>query len=140
MARRKKQTRRRRDNRFNATNALEGLLFANILTEAAFKTDAWNFLTAGTSLNPGTKWTGQGATVVSLKELVTWPTSAHSPGAYSGSSRGDIIMGNLSKNWLDAGFKSLMLGIGFKAGKKILSKPRRIVNKNLKMLSIPVRV
>jgi hypothetical protein len=139
MARRKKQTRRRKDSRFNALSALEGLLFANILSQAAFNESAWNFLTAGTKLNPGTKWTGQGSQVLSLKELMNW-SPARVGGSYAGMSGGEVIAKNLSENWLEAGFNSIILGAGFKIGSKMLAKPRRVVNKNLKMLSIPVKV
>lgn len=141
MPPRKKKTRRRRDTRFNALSALEGILFANILSEAAFNESAWNFLTAGTKLNPSTKWTGQGSNVVSLKELMNWgPSRVTKGGRYGGMSGGQVIMENLKDNWLEAGFNSIILGAGFKIGSKMLAKPRRVVNKNLKMLGVPVKV
>ena len=142
MPPRKKKTRRRRDTRFNALSALEGVLFANILSEAAFNESAWNFLTAGPKLNPNAPWTGGaqgGSKVLSLKEIMNWH-SGRVGGAYAGMGPTEVMLSNLKENWLEAGFNAIVLGAGFKIGSKMLAKPRRVVNKNLKMLQIPVKV
>ena len=136
MARRKAKPRPRRNNSsISIINAVEGLLVANVWSEALFKNDAWTFLTAGTPLNPDTRWIGQGETVVSLRELVTWP-----PGASSGSgvtaSRLEVISNNVKGEWFPAVVQSVLIGAGGKVLRKVARKPIRIGNKFLKQFGL----
>ncbi len=106
-------------------------MLANVGTQAAFNTNAWEFLTAGTPLNPNTKWTAQGSTTMSLRELIEWPASA-TGGTHAGKSQGEIIMANLQDNAFNAIVSAIVIPMGFKVGRKVLRKPIRMGNKLLK--------
>ena len=107
-------------------------MVANVWTEAAFNSNAWDFLTAGTSLNPNTKWIGQGESVISLKELIKWPPGATSNPSAVTASRSDVIMSNLDGNVLNAVIQSTLIGVGGKLIRKIAKKPLRMGNQLLK--------
>ena len=104
-------------------------------TSAAFKQDAWSFLTAGTVLNPDTQWTGQGETKISLRELLTWPASA-TAGTSITSSRLEVIQKNLTGNVFNAVVQTTLIGFGFKFAKKILRKPISQGNRLIKMAGV----
>jgi len=89
---------------------------ANVWTSAAFKQDAWSFLTAGTVLNPDTRWTAQGESKISLRELLTWPASA-TEGTSITSSRLEVIQKNLTGNVFNAVVQTTLIGLGFKFAK-----------------------
>ena len=136
MARRKKQTKRRRGNSaISITQVAEGLMIANVGTQAMFNTNAWDFLTAGTTLNPNTKWTAQGTKVISLKELIAWPSSA-TGGSMAGMSAGEVIMSNVKENALQAGISALLIPVGFKVGRRLLRRPISMGNKLLKQAGL----
>ena len=128
---------RRSRNRFKgirALDALQGIMQANVWISAAFKMDTWNFFTAGTALNPSTKWTGQGEERISFKELLTWPFSATADGQKVTASRLEVIMQNLGgATVIDSVVKSALIGVGFTVAKKALRKPLNQGNKLLKM-------
>ena len=136
MAKRKAKPRPRRNNSsVSIINTVEGLLVANVWSEALFNTDAWSFLTAGTPLNPDTKWTGQGSHVISLRELVTWPASS-TGGSYAGDSRLEVISKNVKGEWFPAVVQSVLIGAGGKVLRKVARKPIRIGNKFLKQFGL----
>lgn len=136
MARKKKATRRRTNSRAISLSGLaEGILIANVATQAAFNSGAWDFLTAGTNLNPNTKWTGQGSTVLSLKELMNWSPSRVA-GSYAGMSGGEVIMSNLKDNALQAAFSAAIIPIGFKMGRRLLRRPITMGNRLLKQAGL----
>jgi hypothetical protein len=116
-------------------NAVEGLLIANVWTQAAFKNDAWTFLTAGTGLNPSAKWIGQGEEVISLKELISWPAGATS-GSGVTATRGEVVWGNLETEWFSAVVNSALIGVGGKLIRKVARKPIRMANQGLKQLGL----
>jgi len=137
MARRKAKNPRRRA-RFTGIKvltAVEGLMQANVWTSAAFNQDAWSFLTAGTILNPGTKWTAQGEQNITLRELLQWPTSATEGGSVT-ASRLEVIQKNLMGNVFNAVVQTTLIGFGFKFAKKILRKPIAQGNRLIKMAGV----
>ena len=97
-----------------------------------FNQDAWSFLTAGTILNPDTKWTAQGESKITLRELLTWPTSATEGGGVT-SSRLEVIQKNLMGNVFNAVVQTTLIGFGFKFAKKILRKPIAQGNRLIKI-------
>ena len=132
MARRKtKRSRRRKFTGWNATNLLEGYLQASVLTEMAFKTTPGGFLFG----NPGASSYLTGSSKVSLKEIIDGVLSG---GTIQGHSKTEVqyVMDNIRANWLDAGLKSIGIGIGFKVGRKLLSKPRSAANRFIKQLGM----
>jgi hypothetical protein len=136
MAKRKAKRRRSNGNgSISIINTVEGLMIANVWSEALFKNDMWTFLTAGTPLNPDARWIGQGETVVSLRELVTWP-----PGATAGSgvtaSRLEVIQNNISGEWFPAIVNSTLIGVGGTVLRKFARKPIRMGNKILKQVGL----
>jgi len=136
MARRKTKAKRRRGNSaISITQVAEGLMIANVGTQAMFNSNAWDFLTAGTTLNPNTKWTGQGSQVISLKELIAWPSSA-TGGSFAGMSQGEVIMQNVKENALQAGISALLIPVGFKVGRRLLRRPISMGNKLLKQAGL----
>ena len=128
MPPKKKKTRRRRSRAISITGMTEAVMLANVGTMAIANTSAWDFFTAGTALNPGTKWTGQGSSVISLKELIQWPSSA-TGGSYAGDTRSQVLMKNLADNWLNAAWQAAIIPIGFKFGRRILRRPITMGNR-----------
>ena len=136
MARRKKQRRSNPNkNAISVINAVEGVMIANVWSKALFQNDAWNFLTAGTALNPDARWTGQGEDVISLKELIQWPTSATS-GSGVTASRLEVIQNNVSGEWFNAAIQSTLIGVGGRVLRKVARKPIRMGNKLLKQAGL----
>lgn len=137
MARKKanNRPRRRKFTGIKVLTAVEALMQANVWTNAAFNEDAWSFLTAGTVLNPDTKWTGQGESKVSLRELLMWPNSATS-GAGVTASRFEVIQKNLTGNVFNAVVQTTLIGVGFRFAKKILRKPISQGNRLIKMAGV----
>lgn len=132
MARAKKnKPKRRRDTAISITGLAEGLLIANAGSQAAFNTNAWEFLTAGTQLNPNTSWTGQGTKTISLKELIAWPSSA-TGGTMAGMSQGQVVMSNLKENWMNAVISAVVIPVSFRVSKRLLRRPIAMGNKLLK--------
>ena len=136
MARKKaRKAPRRKNSAISVINAVEGLMVANVWTQAAFKNDAWTFLTAGTALNPSARWIGQGEAVISLKELISWPAGA-TAGSTVTASRGEVIWNNLESEWFSAVINSTLIGVGGKVLRKVARKPIRMGNKLLKQVGI----
>ena len=106
-------------------------MVANVWTEAAFRNNAWDFLTAGTALNPNTRWIGQGEATISLKELIKWPAGA-TTGSTVTASRGEVVWENLEGEWLNAVIQSTLIGVGGKLIRKLARKPIRMGNRLLK--------
>ena len=135
MAKRGKNKRsRRRNTAINLLNVAEAYIQTSIWTEAAFNSNPWDFLTAGTAINPNTKWTGQGESVISARELLMWPSSAVAGGNVNaaGNSRFDVVSNNIKGELFGAILKTAGVGVGFKVARKLLSKPRRQINQGLK--------
>jgi hypothetical protein len=137
MAKRKVKRRRSNGNgSISIINTVEGLMIANVWSEALFKNDVWTFLTAGTPLNPDTRWIGQGEDVISLRELVTWPPGATSNGSAVTASRLEVITNNVSGEWFPAVVNSTLIGVGSTVLRKFARKPIRMGNKILKQVGL----
>ena len=137
MARRKKQRRSNPNkNAISVINAVEGVMIANVWTNALFKNDAWTFLTAGTVLNPDAKWTGQGEPVISLKELIMWKPGATANGGSVTATRLEVIQNNVSGEWFNATVQSTLIGVGGRLIRKVARKPIRMGNKLLKQVGL----
>ena len=137
MARRKKQRRSNPNkNAISIINGVEGVMIANVWTNALFKNDAWTFLTAGTALNPDARWIGQGEEVISLKELIMWPPGATSDPSRVTSSRLEVIQNNVSGEWFNATIQSALIGVGGRVLRKVARKPIRMGNKLLKQAGL----
>jgi len=131
MARKAKRSRRRRFTGWNATNLLEGYLQATVLTELAFNTTPQGFLFG----NPGPHMYLTGANVVSLKEIIDGIMSG---GTIQGHSKTEVqyVLDNIQSGWVEAGLKSIGIGLGFRVGKKLLARPRRATNRFIKQLGM----
>ena len=136
MAKRKKKQYRKKFRGINVTNAIEAYSQVNVWSEAAFELSALEFI-----FKPG----GGYSTQITAKELVQSLMGQNVLGTYDaatgrGSSaiaRGDanamdVIGTNLKDNWMDAAWKSVGLGVGWRLGRKATQKPRRYANKLLK--------
>lgn len=110
-------------------------MIANVWTNALFQNDAWNFLTAGTALNPDASWTGQGENVISLKELIMWPAAATS-GSTVTASRLEVIQNNVSGEWFNATIQSTLIGVGGRVLRRVARKPIAMGNKLLKQAGL----
>lgn len=133
--RKKKKTRTRRNSAISLSGIAEGIMIANVGTQAAFNSNAWDFFTAGTTLNPNTKWTGQGSQVLSLKEIMNW-SPARVAGSYAGMSSGEVIMDNLKKNALQMVVSATIIPISFRFGRRLLRRPISQGNKLLKQAGL----
>jgi len=134
MARRKQKRRSNPNkNAISVINAVEGVMIANVWTNALFQNDAWNFLTAGTALNPDAAWTGQTSEVISLKELLMWNSDLATPGD---KTRMAQIQENVSGSWFNATIQSALIGAGGQLIRKVARKPIRLGNKVLKQIGL----
>ena len=139
MARRKAKAKRRRSNDVKLLNVLEAYAYATILTEGALGTSPFGFITGDTNL--GQRTSGglggrdtsmiiTGAGEISLGDLVKEPQLAL-----------DTIYDNVNTNWQAMAIQSVMVGIGFKFGKRLLRRPIANVNRNImKPLGVGVKI
>ena len=150
MARRKKQRKARK--KFTGLNVLslaEGYVQSNIWTEKMFRANPVEFATGivdGT-FNPG----GDGGSVITIPEIVgfgsrSFNQSGGNFGSYANDLTGAVarnISGKADANAYDVGLglvmpaiQTALVGAGFKWGKKLTSKPRAAVNRQIKMLGL----
>jgi len=135
MARRKSaQKRRSKKQPINLLAVSESLLLANAVTTAAFNCSLPTFIM-------GTKNFGSdGSSVMSLPELLG-VGSAKFGGNYStGNSFQNQIVENIKTNGVSMATQLIAIPIAFRVGGKILSKPRSMTNKMLRMSSLGVKV
>lgn len=142
MARRrstKKTTRRRVSKAVNAVGVAESMLLANAVTKGFFGTNLVEFVTG---FQDGKFKAGaDGSYRLTLPELAGFTTSGFNPtnigGRYgSGYGFGDAIRNNLKSNAGSMVTTLIVAPILFRAGSKLLSKPRSQANKLLKMSGI----
>ena len=144
MARRKKQTKRRKDTAISITGLSEALLLANVGSKAAFGLSAWDFISDGWGASSTTKATG--ANQLSLWEMVygnaASSTTLYLPSGQSQTvtmtpgSNAEVVMQNLQNNWMPAVIQSVAIPVGFRVGKRLLRKPIRMGNKLLKQAGL----
>lgn len=151
MARRKKQKRSRK--KFTGVNVLslaEGYVTTSIWTEKLFNTNPFEFVTGITdgSYNPG----ADGGETIAIPELL-----GAGPGGIGGkfgsyaTGLPNAIARNISGNYQSASMPSVgdvagglvmpaiqtaLVGAGFRFGKKLTSKPRAAVNRQLRSFGL----
>ena len=131
MAPRRRKTKRRRSRAVSLINALEAYTYASILSQGVAGTSPWGMLTGDTDIGTTTVSTGMGAysqqiqTVVganqiSLGDIVSNPGLAL-------SAMGD----NLQANLIPMAVSSLVTGVSFRFGKRLLRRPIGNINRNI---------
>ena len=123
MARKSRGRKTRRSRNSGAVNLVNlgaSVLTANIVTDAMFNTNAWDFFFAGTKLSKAPR-TAQGTNVISAWELITWDKGNPWQGAGKDAGRFDIVKDNLKENGLMAVVSLIGLGVA----KKLVSKSMR---------------
>ena len=131
MAKRKKSRSRRRFTGINALALAETYALSSIWTEQLFRVNPIEFLTGvvGGKYNPG----ADGSAVITLPELL-----GAGPGGFGGNYTKGDFMSNVQNNLgglegvFMAGLKSAGVSFGFRAVKKLTSKPRRMINAQLR--------
>lgn len=151
MARRKqKRSRRAKFTGVNVLTLAEGYIQTNIWTEKMFRTNPIEFVTGITdgTYNPGQ----DGGKTISIPEIIgfgsrSFNQSGGNFGSYANDLRGAVARNiadtNSEYTTYDVGLgllmpavQTAMVGVGFKWGKKLTSKPRAAVNRQLKMLGL----
>ena len=131
MAPRRRKTKRRRSRAVSLINALEAYTYASILSQGVAGTSPWGMLTGDTDIGTTTVSTGMGAYSQSIQQVV---------GAKE-ISLGDIVsnpglalsaMGeNLQANLIPMAVSSLVTGVSFRFGKRLLRRPIGTINRNI---------
>jgi hypothetical protein len=131
MARRKQKRTRRRFTGINLLTAAEALVGANIITQGLFRVDPLAFLIGKTTAGYGQRdlaVSNIDGVRIGIGELLGMSGNAEANWA--------AVKSNLNNNWVDMAVKTVVTGVGFKFGKKLLSRPRREINKGFKMLGV----
>ena len=149
MARRRsrsKTPRKPRSKTINAAGVVEATMIANAVTQGFFNVGIGQFVMNTNSMT---------GSQITARELISGLTggsygtmsSIKLPkvgGGYqtltSGMTFGDQIKENLSNNGGKMVMSLVLIPAGFKAFKKLTSKPRSLTNQALKMSGLPVRV
>jgi len=118
-------------------NVLEGVIQANIISKLTTNSSAWDFLTAGTPMNPDTLIAGDGSLTLTLKEMLNWTGGSNNVGAdYAGMKPGELIWTNIKAGWMEAVVSGALVTVGFRLGSKVLKRPRAQANRALKQLGL----
>ena len=134
MARGRKKTTPRR-NRFRGVNLLsaaEGLIQANIVTQNLFNTDPVAFLIGkytGGYGNVNLAVSNTDGVKIGVGELLGL-------GGANGPANRNAAMIYLKRNWMKMTMQTVGTTVGFKVGKKLLSKPRSQINRGLKQIGM----
>lgn len=140
MARRRKKSRRRRDNSIKLLNVMEAYAYADIGSRGIMGASPWEVITGGSSVGTSKVYdSGLGLTSmvssgvgseVTLTEILQHPDMAFS-----------AMQSNAMANWQAMVIGSLGVSIGFKLGKKLMRRPIANVNRNIfKPLGIGVKL
>jgi len=123
----KAKRRSRKKTGVSILGVAETVMLLNVATQAAFNTNAWQFLTA--------KYT-QGSDIITLQELInTKPGTFYNNPNVAGSDAGAsfYIMKNLRENWLGAAGMMIAIPLGFRFGKQLakpaISRANRLLTK-----------
>jgi len=143
MARRKarRKTPRRRSSGINLVNAAQSIIIANAATEAMFGTTVAKFATEGwlTPKTPGSVSGAGNSWTISASELISGLAGMGYGQSGQAGYTNDMAGLQLAirKNLKNHGAKALatmiFVPVAFKVGKQLTSKPRRDLNKLLKM-------
>ena len=123
MARKAKAPRRRRNTGVKLLNVAEGLVQANIVTETLMDVSAIEFVLADTGI--GNMVSGSG---ISLIESARRPELLSTIGARA------MVPGNI----INIAVKSALANFGFKFARRAVSRPVRLINKQLRALNLGV--
>ena len=124
--RRTKAKRRSSPKSFRILNAIESYAYASILTRNFAGTTPLGMLTAGADIRaPAATYGGPMTFVnadntVSLGELIQSPDLAF-----------QALSSNVMNNWKSAFVETLAVGVSFRLGKRILSRPIANINRNI---------
>lgn len=136
MAPRKKKTVRRRSRAISALNVLESYMYANIMTQSFLGTSPLGVFTSGSDIrSPASTYSGpmtyvNADSTVSLTEMIQSPDLA-----------AQAISANAMANWKYAVGASLVTGVSFRLGKKLLRRPIANINRNLaKPLGVGIKL
>ncbi len=115
MAARKKKTRPRRKNVFRALSALEGLIYANIITQNLAGANVASFVMG----DKGSSWnlSGGGA---SIAELLKRPELLET-----------LIFKNAQENAMTIVAQTFVTGLAFRVGRKLMRKQLGVINRQL---------
>jgi hypothetical protein len=134
MAPRRRKTKRRRSRAVSLLNALEAYTYASILSQGVAGTSPWSMITGATdigqaqvTMNPGVGGYGVttslqtvGASEISLGDIVSNP----------GLAFGEMTK-NLQSNLVPMAVQSLITGVSFRFGKRLLRRPISNINRNI---------
>ena len=125
MARRRKATRRRRDNSIKLLNVAEGLVQANIVTDKLMGVDALTFALG--DVVPGIE-SGGG---ISLAEVIRRPELLNTIGERAMNPR----------NLAEIAITSAVANFGFRFAKRALRRPVNMLNRQVfKLLALGVKL
>jgi len=134
MAPRRRKTKRRRSRAVSLLNALEAYTYASILSQGVAGTSPWGMITGATDIGEASVATdlgmgGYGNTVslqtvgaaeISLGDIVSNPGLALSE-----------MTKNLQSNLVPMAVQSLVTGVSFRFGKRLLRRPISNINRNI---------
>ena len=131
-----KSTRRRSKPKTNLTNIGVSLLVANAVSKNIAGLGAWDFFTAGTSMNPTMGMSGwrasgdQHRNMVTLREILAGEQT-------SGQTIPEAFMGNIKANWLPLTIAVIGIPIAANVATKLLRKPLILpANRMLKSIGV----
>jgi hypothetical protein len=123
MARKAKAPRRRRSSGVKLLNIAEGFVQANIVTESLMDTSALEFVLGDTGI--GNMVSGSG---ISLIEIARRPELLSVIGTRAMNPQ----------NIINIAVKSALANFGFKFARRAVSRPVRLINKQLRALNLGV--
>ena len=139
MARRKAAKKpRAKKQPINLLAVSESLLLANAVTTAAFGANIMDFITG----NKDGKYVAgaDGSFRLTMPELLGLSGSGGFGGTFYKTNLTEVVTNNIKRNGVSLATQLITIPIAFRVGGKILSKPRRITNKMLKMSQLGVKV
>ena len=141
---RKSAPKRRRNNAVNVLGVAESLILANASTRAITGTNLIPFLTEGwlTPVTPGGSMGSGNSWRFSAKELIQLATGdrSHMSAEWQAKPLSEAFKKNLSQYGAQSLMTIIAVPIGFRLGKKLLSKPRSEANKLLKASGLSTMV
>jgi len=129
MARRRTKRKVRRSRGISLINALESYTYASILSQGVAGTSPWGMLTGEGDLGVSSASEGMGALtydVVTGGDVISLADITRNPGlALSQMGK------NLQANIVPMAVASLVTGVSFRFGKRLLRRPISNINRNL---------
>ena len=134
------RARRNRNKSVNVLTVVEGYVQSGIWTEKLFRTNPFEFVTG---ITDGTYKPGQdGGERMSIPEFITGfkgGSYADSPGQsitknVTGSANADIM--EVATSLIMPAIQTALVGVGFKFGKKMTTRPRAAINRGLKQFGL----